>query len=76
MQACLLYMNCQYPNLKYHESPKLHRLRAELEVLIAKELYGLNKADWEFLTSTFIYGEDSATKAELDEVIKISKEIY
>jgi chemotaxis methyl-accepting protein methylase len=61
---------------KLNSSVKQNQLRAELEVLIAKELYGLSKTDWEYLTSTFIYGEDSATKTELDEVIRISKEIY
>ncbi len=50
--------------------------RAELEVLIAKELYGLSKEDWNYLTSTFIYGEDSATKKELDQIIELSREIY
>ncbi|MBI4646988.1 MAG: hypothetical protein HY738_10460, partial [Bacteroidia bacterium] len=45
-------------------------LRAEIEYLIAKELFNLNKNDWEFLTSTFVYGEDSKTRKELDDIIK------
>jgi len=50
--------------------------RAELEVLIAKELFKLNKADWEYLCSTFVYGADSETKKELDAIIAHSIEIY
>ena len=50
--------------------------RAELEVLIAKELFKLNKEDWEYLCSTFIYGADSETKKELDEIIARSIEIF
>ena len=52
----------------------LAEIRAELEILIAKNLYKLDKNDWEYLTSTFVYGGESETKAELDEIIKISKE--
>lgn len=52
------------------------RLRAELEVLIARELYGLTKEEWHYLTSTFIYGDESDTKKELDEIIELSKEIF
>ncbi len=51
-------------------------LRAELEVMIAKELYGLTKEDWAYLTSTFIYGDESDSKKELDEIISVSKEIF
>jgi hypothetical protein len=43
--------------------------RAELEVLIAKELFGLSKEDWKHLTSTFVYGDESTTKKELDQII-------
>ena len=50
--------------------------RAELEVLIAKELFKLNREDWEYLCSTFIYGADSETKKELDSIIKRSIELY
>ena len=52
------------------------RVRAELEVLIAKELFGLTKEEWSYITSTFIYGDDSETKKELDEIIERSKEIF
>ncbi|MBA2422651.1 MAG: hypothetical protein H0V61_05445 [Chitinophagales bacterium] len=50
--------------------------RAKLEVLMARDLYGLNISDWEHMTATFIYGGESETKKELDEIIKLSKEIY
>jgi hypothetical protein len=50
--------------------------RAELEVLIARELYGLSAADWDYLTATFIYGGESATKQELDAIIALSKQLY
>ena len=50
--------------------------RAELEVIIAKELFKLNKDDWEYLCSTFIYDGDSVTKKELDKIIALSIEIY
>jgi hypothetical protein len=51
-------------------------LRAELEVLIARDLYGLNTNDWDYLTSTFIYGDESVSKKELDEIILNSKVIF
>jgi hypothetical protein len=57
------------------EDLDLIKIRAELEVIIAKELYKLNKADWEHLTSTFIYGKNE-TKKELDKIIAVSKEIF
>lgn len=50
--------------------------RAELEVLIAKELFGLSKEDWKYLTATFTYGDDSTTKKELDKIIEKSIEIF
>lgn len=52
------------------------QLRAELEVFIAKELFKLNREDWEYITSTFVYGEKSETKQELDRFIKRSLEIF
>ena len=50
--------------------------RAELEVMIAKELFKLDKEDWEYLCSTYIYGGDSETKKELDAIIDLSKKIF
>lgn len=50
--------------------------RAALEVFIARDLYGLDKADWEHLTGTFTFGGDSASKAELDEIIRLSRESW
>lgn len=52
------------------------QLRAELEVFIAKELFKLSKEDWQYITSTFIYGEKSETKQELDKFIAKSLEIF
>jgi len=52
-------------------------IRAELEVLIARELYGLSAEDWQYLVSTFIYGNsDSPTKQELDAVIAETLLLY
>jgi len=42
--------------------------RAKLEVLIARDAYGLEAADWQHLTGTFTYGSGD-TKAELDAII-------
>ncbi len=52
------------------------KTRAALETLIAKELFSLSKDDWKYLTSTFVYGEDSKTKKELDQIIEKSLELY
>lgn len=50
--------------------------RAGVEVLIARDLYGLSPEEWEYITSTFIYGDQSESKQELDRIIARSKEIY
>lgn len=50
--------------------------RAALEVFIARDLYGLDAADWEHLTGTFTFGGDSDSKAELDEIIRLSREAW
>jgi hypothetical protein len=57
------------------EALDLIQIRAELEVIIAK-LYGLNKEDWIYLTSTFTYGGKSETKKELDGIIERSGGIF
>jgi len=49
--------------------------RATLEVVIAREIYGLNEEDWNHLTSTFTFGSGE-TKKELDAIIEKSKEIF
>ena len=49
--------------------------RATLEVIIAKEIYGLGLDDWNHLTSTFTFG-GGETKRELDAIIDKSKEIF
>lgn len=51
-------------------------IRAELEVIIAKELYGLTSEEWDYLTSTFIYGDESDSKKELDLIFEQSKTIF
>jgi hypothetical protein len=49
--------------------------RAKLEVLVAREVYGLNADDWQHLTGTFTFG-GGASKAELDEIIARSREAF
>jgi hypothetical protein len=55
-------------------SPHDTKERARLEVLVAREVYGLDAADWQHLTGTFTYGSGD-TKAELDEIIARSREL-
>ncbi|MBE2190041.1 MAG: hypothetical protein IAE98_11285, partial [Candidatus Kapabacteria bacterium] len=59
-----------------HESEDPTLLRAEIEVLIARDLYGLTKDEWKHITSTFTYGDGSETKAEMDDFIKASFDIW
>jgi len=49
--------------------------RAEIEIIIAKTVFGLNAEEWAYLCSTFVYGK-SESKQELDEIIKLSVEKY
>lgn len=49
--------------------------RAKLEVLIARDLYGLDAKDWMDLTATFTYGSDT-TREELDSIIAASRELF
>jgi len=63
-------------NIEIDESRDLAEMRAELEIIIAKNLYQLNKSDWEYLTSTFTFGGASETKAELDKIIALSREMW
>jgi len=51
------------------------KLRAELELFIAKELYGLNDEDWKYIISTFTYGGKTETRRELDQIINYSLKI-
>lgn len=48
---------------------------AALEVFIARDLYGLSRADWQHLTSTFTFGSGE-TKAELDDIIRRSHSLW
>ena len=61
---------------KLLKTPRAVAARAALEVLIARELYGLSFADWQHLTGTFTFGGDSQTKAELDEIIRRSLALF
>jgi hypothetical protein len=58
---------------KLSKKPGDVKERAALEAFIARELYGLDAADWEHLTGTFTFGGDSESKQELDEIIRLSK---
>jgi len=49
--------------------------RAKLEVLVAREVYGLDADDWRHLTGTFTYGNGDS-KAELDEIIRRSLSLW
>lgn len=60
---------------KLQADPRDVAERAALEVLIARDLYGLSRADWEHLTGTFTFGSGES-KAELDEIIRQSKESW
>jgi hypothetical protein len=48
--------------------------RAKLEVFIARDIYGLDAADWEHITGTFTFGGESESKRELDEIVRRSRE--
>jgi len=56
-------------------SPHDTKERARLEVQVAREVYGLDAEDWQHLTGTFTYGSGD-TKAELDEIIARSRELW
>jgi hypothetical protein len=56
-------------------SPHDTKERARLEVQVAREVYGLDAEDWQHLTGTFTYGGGD-TKAELDEIIARSRELW
>jgi hypothetical protein len=51
-------------------------IRAELEVLIARDIYGLSPADWTYLTSTFTQGSGSESRQELEQIIAASKKLF
>jgi hypothetical protein len=56
-------------------SPHATKERARLKVLIVREADGLDAGDWQRLTSTFSY-DSGDTKAELDEIIARSRELW
>ena len=49
--------------------------RAALETYIARDLYGLTRADWQHLTASFTFGSGES-KAELDEIIRQSLALW
>jgi|GEM_PF-3262912 len=55
--------------------PRDVKERAKLEVLVAREVYGLVAGDWQHLTGTFTFG-GGASKAELDQVIALSRAAF
>ncbi|HUD46156.1 MAG TPA: N-6 DNA methylase [Candidatus Baltobacteraceae bacterium] len=57
------------------KNPRDVNERAALEVFIARELYGLSLDDWKHLTGTFTFGSGE-TKAELDEIIRLSLALW
>jgi hypothetical protein len=61
---------------KLLKNPRDVKERAALEVFIARELYSLSLDDWKHLTGTFTFGSDSATKEELDEIIRQSLTLW
>ena len=61
---------------KLLKNPRDVKERAALEAFIARELYGLSLDDWKHLTSTFTFGGDSDTKAELDAIIRQSLTLW
>jgi hypothetical protein len=57
------------------KKPEDVKERAKIEAFIARELYGLSLEDWKHLTGTFMFGGQSASKAELDEIISLENVI-
>lgn len=57
------------------KKPRSINERAELEVIIARDLYGLSRSDWTHLTDSFTFGS-GATKEELDEIIRLSRLLW
>lgn len=51
------------------------KIRAELELYIAKEIFKLTNEDWRYLTSTFTYGGETNTRKELTEIIDYSLKV-
>jgi hypothetical protein len=60
---------------KLLKNPRDVMERAALETFIARELYGLSRDDWQYLTSTFTFG-GGESKAELDEIIRQSLTLW
>ncbi len=51
-------------------------IRAELEVLVARDIYGLSLMDWTYLTSTFTQGSGSESRHELEQIIAASTKLF
>lgn len=60
-----------FDELGYKPTTKIDSIkeRAELELFIAQEIYGLSDEEWQYLTSTFVYGGDTETRRELTQII-------
>jgi hypothetical protein len=56
-------------------TPRDTKERAKLEVLVARDVYGLDLDDWRHLTGTFTYG-GGESKADLDAIIARSRELW
>jgi hypothetical protein len=57
---------------KLSKKPDDVKERAKLEVFVARELCCLSLDDWKHPTGTFTFGGDSESKADLDEIIRLS----
>ena len=63
-------------NITAKKDVDLIKLRSELEVFIAKDIYGLSFDEWEYITSTFTYGGHTETRRELTEIIDTSLSLF
>jgi len=53
----------------------MRRRSAAVSEIIARDLYGLTREDWQYLTGTFTFGGGDS-KAELDEIIRQSLTLW
>jgi hypothetical protein len=50
------------------------QIRAQIEAIIAKELYGITRDEWDYLASTFIQGA-SESRQELNAIFAATREL-